>query len=85
MINFKKFLAMDALTDTGLRIIYTGRDEQQINDAVQSGFYPLMKKVTPSPEIFTKYSVFQHKDTGKVLVSGDFRIHPDSNWKQVIP
>ncbi|MDG1279619.1 MAG: hypothetical protein P8O16_20280 [Algoriphagus sp.] len=72
-------------TDSGLRIIYTARNSKEIRKAFQSGFYPLVKKVIPSTEIFTKYAVFQHKETGEVDFTSDYRSNHDEFWEQVIP
>jgi len=56
-----------------LRVIQTARNEKDINDAVKKGFRPLVKKVIPSNEIRSKYAVFQNKNTGEIVVSGDYR------------
>jgi hypothetical protein len=66
------------MNDKNLRIIKTARSEQEINAAVKEGYWPLIKPVIPSPEIKSKYAVFQHKKTGKIEVVYDFRAEPKS-------
>jgi len=56
-----------------LRIIKTGRDRDIINNAARNGFKPLIKKVRPSDEIRSKYSVIQNKKTGEIKIIGDLR------------
>ena len=56
-----------------LRVIKTARDEQSINQAVEEGFFPLIKPVLPSNEIRSKYAVFQNPETGEIRVTGDLR------------
>ena len=69
----------------GLRVIKTARDEESINEAARNGFFPLVKKVIPSPEIRSKYSVLQNRKTGEIKVIGDYRAispFPDENEKE---
>ena len=61
-----------------LRVIKTARDKESINMAAKSGFKPLIKKVEPSEEICSKYSVAQNKKTGEIVTIGDFRDSIDS-------
>lgn len=56
-----------------LRVIETARDKESINKAVKNGFKPLIKKVIPSEDILTKYTVIQYKGTLEIDVLGDFR------------
>jgi len=56
-----------------LRVIETARDKESINKAAKEGFRPLVKKVTPSPEIRSKYAVIQNKNTGEIDIIGDYR------------
>lgn len=56
-----------------LRIIKTARDKDIINKAVKNGFKPLIKKVEPSDQIRSKYSVIQNKKTGEIKIIGDLR------------
>jgi hypothetical protein len=57
-----------------LRIIKTARSEKAINEAVEQGFWPLVKPVIPSPDISVKFAVTQNKNTGKITVVNDFRL-----------
>ena len=57
----------------GLRVIKTARDIDAINEAVESGYQPLMKKVEPSKEIRSKYAIFKNKKTGEIILLGDLR------------
>ena len=63
----------------GLRVIKTARDEFSINEAVKSGFKPLIKKVVPSDKICSKYAVIQNRKTGEVHVISDYRSNPNSD------
>ena len=65
----------------GLRVIKTARDEFSINEAVKSGFKPLIKKVVPSDKICSKYAVIQNRKTGEVHVISDYRsnLYSDHN------
>jgi hypothetical protein len=56
-----------------LRIIKTARSEQAINEAVEQGYWPLVKPVIPSPDIKVKFAVKQNRTTGRVTVVHDFR------------
>ncbi len=67
-----------------LRVIKTARDKDSINVAAKSGFKPLIKKVEPSEEISSKYSVAQNKKTGEIVTIGDFRNNIDSDFEIVI-
>ena len=60
-----------------LRVIETARDLNSINVATKNGFRPLIKKVEPSADIRSKYSVIQNKITGEIQVIGDFRMSSD--------
>ena len=71
-------------TPTGLRIIKTARTERAINRAAQEGFWPLVKKVERDPEISSKFAVFQHRETGRIEVIGDFRSHLDPNEYEAV-
>jgi hypothetical protein len=51
----------------------TARDKNSINAGVKNGYWPLVKKVEPSKEIRSKFSVIQNKKTGEIEVSGDYR------------
>jgi hypothetical protein len=56
-----------------LRIIKTARNEQAINEAVEQGYWPLVKPVIPSPDIRVKFAVSQNNITGKIAVANDYR------------
>lgn len=56
-----------------LRVIHTARTQKAINEAARAGFFPLVKKVEPSPKICSKYAVSQDPETGEILVASDFR------------
>ena len=60
---------------SNLKVIHTGRDIETINKAAIKGYYPLVKKIEQSELIASKYAVFQHKTTGKIFLSSDFRTH----------
>lgn len=55
------------------RIIKTARNEQAINEAVEQGYWPLVKPVISSPDIKVKFAVSQNKTTGKITVANDYR------------
>lgn len=71
-----------------LRVIKTARDQNCINVATQNGYRPLIKRVQPSDQIRSKYSVFQNKKTGEIQVVGDYRkgfsMDKDSEFETVI-
>lgn len=56
-----------------LRVIRTARTEDEINQAARSGYFPLVKKVTPSEKIRSKFAVYQNPDSGEISVVGDYR------------
>jgi len=58
---------------TDLRIIKTARTEQAINEAVDNGYWPLVKPFVPLPDIRVKFAVSQNKTTGKITVAHDYR------------
>ena len=60
-------------TSQDLRIIKTARDKNSINQAARNGYKPLVKKVEPSSEIRSKYSVVQNKRTGEIQIIADYR------------
>lgn len=67
-----------------LRVIKTARTEKAINKAADEGFYPLVKRLEPSPEIRSQFAVFQEKETGKIEVAGDLRMGPDRGYECVL-
>lgn len=68
-----------------LRVIQTARTKKAINQGVEAGFRPLVKPVEASPDIHSKFCVWQHCETGKIQVVSDY-MRGDFNdaWKQVI-
>jgi len=64
-----------------LRVIKTARNIEQINEAVENGFTPIIKPVIPSPEIRSKFAIIREKATGKVELISDYR----SKGYQIIP
>lgn len=64
---------------SNLRVIQTGRDIETINKAALNGYHPLVKKIEQSDLIKSKYAVFQHKITGEILLSSDFRANFETN------
>lgn len=69
----------DASREHEKRVIRTARTEEEINAAARSGFFPLVKKVDPSPKIRSKFAVFQNEETGEVTVVGDYRASRNEN------
>jgi hypothetical protein len=69
----------------GLRVIKTARDKDSINRAAKNGLRPVIKKVEPSNEIRSKYSVVQNKKTGEIEIVADYRrgFHSDDNGEFV--
>ena len=70
-----------------LRIIYTARNETDINKAAIEGFVPLVKHVVAAfPQIRSKYAVFQNKETNEIVVCGDYRnnMQHDEKYETVI-
>ena len=66
---------------SGLRVIKTARDKDSINRAAKKGLRPLIRKVEPSAEIRSKYSVIQNKITGEIEIIGDYRMGSGDNEK----
>jgi hypothetical protein len=66
---------------SGLRVIKTARDRDSINRAAKKGLRPLIRKVEPSAEIRSKYSVIQNKITGEIEIIGDYRMGSGDNEK----
>jgi hypothetical protein len=66
------------------RTIKTARDKASINSAAQAGFFPLVKRVVPSPEISSKFAVIQNRRTGEIEVSGDYRWIGDREGQEVV-
>lgn len=56
-----------------LRVIKTARDQESINESAKKGFWPLIKAVRPSKDIYSKVCVLQNSITGEISTKGDFR------------
>jgi len=56
-----------------LRVIETARSKDSINEAAKNGFRLIIKKVEPSSQIRSKYSVVQHKKTGEIVLFNKFQ------------
>jgi hypothetical protein len=56
-----------------LRIIKTARSERKINEAARKGYKPLIKKVPQSPEIQSKFAIWQNQKTGEIELAVDYR------------
>lgn len=74
--------------DEGLPVVRTVRSLQAIEDAYQRGFRVVVKYTGPDSDIGAKYRVFQHKLTGQVWWTGDYRAEgPDEgspeDWELV--
>ncbi len=72
---FKKILGLSP------RVIKTARNEIDMNEAARKGYWPLVKPVTPSKKIKSKYAIYQNEDTGKIVIAGDYRSYPKPGWK----
>lgn len=57
-----------------LTVIKTARDFDSINEAARNGFWPIIKKVQPSPLIKKKFGLVQCKETGQISISSDYRM-----------
>lgn len=63
-----------------LRVIQTARTQEAINEAAVNGFFPLIRMVTPSPEIYSEISIYQSPTSGEMQIltnygmrGGDYR------------
>lgn len=61
-----------------LRTIETARSFEAINKAAKKGYWPLIKPVVPSPDIKTKFAVYQNPTSGLIKVLSDFRSVTDT-------
>lgn len=68
-----------------LRVVHTARTMETINAAAKEGYRPLVKAVTPSPEIHEMVAVYQHRETGEIQLCGDCRIMPGEEYERVLP
>jgi hypothetical protein len=69
----------------GLRVIKTARTMDAINVAATEGFRPLLMAVEPCKNIHNMVAVYQHRETGKITLSGDCRWEPSDDFECVIP
>ena len=60
-----------------LIVIKTARNKESINEAAKAGYKLIIKKVEPSSQIRSKYSVVQNINTGEIEVLGDLRVRLD--------
>jgi hypothetical protein len=71
-----------------LIIIKTARNKDSINEAAKNGYKLIIKKVEPSSQIRSKYSVVQNINTGEIEVLGDLRVRldydDDPNFETII-
>jgi hypothetical protein len=63
-----------------LIVIKTARNKESINEAALNGYRLIIKKVEPSSQIRSKYSVVQHIETGEIEVIGDLRVRLDYDY-----
>lgn len=68
-----------------LRVVTTARTTEAINEAAKEGFRPLIKPVTPSPDIHNMVAVYQHRKSGEIELSGDCRSVPGNGYECVLP
>ena len=67
------------------KTIKTARTIEEINKAASDGYCrPLMKQVTPSKNIRSKYAICQNKKTGLIRTMGDYRDHCREDEELVI-
>lgn len=68
------------------RRIHTARGLLAINEGVKNGFWPLVKKVEPSPKLTTWVAIAQNETTGEIQVLGDHRarVRLVPPWREVI-
>jgi hypothetical protein len=63
------------LDEQGRTVIQTARSEAAINRAVNLGYWPDVRLVTfDTKKLRTKVSVGQHVETGRIRLSGDYRL-----------
>lgn len=79
-----------------LRCIKTARSIKEINEAVELGFFPLVKQLKPLDELFCTIGVFRNRKTNKIEESSGYKVfrqydleplsYEDENeWELVIP
>ena len=77
-----------------LRVIKTARSIFEINDAVDAGFFPLVKRRNPSNELSRTVAVFRNVLTNKIMEThayigftrdGRFSFVDEREWELVVP
>ena len=78
-----------------LRVIKTARSIFEINDAVDAGFFPLVKMRNPSNELFRTVAVFRNIKTNKIeeahaykgyrQYGKKFSYEDEDEWEMVVP
>jgi len=78
-----------------LRVIKTARSIDEINEAVESGFFPVVKQLKPLDKLFRTVGVFRNKKTNKVeethayagfrQYTEKFSYEDESEWELVVP
>lgn len=65
--------------DENLPVIRTARSLQAMEDAFQRGFRVVVKQAGPVSDIGSKYKVYQHRLTGEIWWTGDYRTEAPSH------
>ena len=68
-----------------LRVIMTARTADTINIAAKNGLIPLLKAVEQSSDIHSMVAVYQHRKTGEIKLSGDYRWGPGEDYECILP
>jgi len=78
-----------------LRIIKTARNTSEINQAVDLGFFPLVKALKPLDKLFLTVAVFRNRKTNKIekahaykgyrQYTEHFSYEDESEWELVVP
>lgn len=78
-----------------LRVIKTARNIEEINEAVDLGFFPLVKILKPLEELFCTVGVFRNKKTNKLEQTSaytgyrqyaeSFSYEDEREWELVVP
>lgn len=56
-----------------LRVIKTARSLRKVNEAARKGYRPLLRKVEQSPNIQSKFAIWQNQKTGEIKLAEDYR------------
>ncbi len=68
-----------------LRVVKTARTLKAINKGAKEGYRPLVKPVEPGEDICNMVAVYQHRETGKIELSGDLRSNFGDEYECVLP